>query len=239
MPGFKNAHAHSAMTFLRSYADDLPLQVRELSDGIRSVWPDWEILTADNGQSVVEAVSTASVDLVLSDIRMPRMDGLTLVRKLRESGSTTPVLFLTSRDSVEDKVEGLETGADYYLVKPFHMQELLAVVRVMARKYTDTRTNVYTIADLSVDVSAHTVVRAGRVIELTSREYALLEYMIRNKGVVLSRERIENNLWNYDYEGGTNVVDVYVGYLRKKIDTGFSKKLIHTVWGTGWVLRED
>ena len=119
------------------------------------------------------------------------------------------------------------------------MQELLAVVRVMARKYTDTRTNVYTLADLSVDVRAHTAVRAGRVIELTGREYALLEYMIRNKGVVLSRERIENNLWNYDYEGGTNVVDVYVGYLRKKIDAGFSKKLIHTVWGTGWVLRED
>ena len=169
----------------------------------------------------------------------PRWAGLPLVLSLRERAPTTPVLFLTSRDSVEDKVEGLETGADYYLVKPFHMQELLAVVRGMARKYTDTRTNVYTIADLSVDVSAHTVVRAGRVIELTSREYALLEYMIRNKGVVLSRERIENNLWNYDYEGGTNVVDVYVGYLRKKIDTGFSKKLIHTVWGTGWVLRED
>ena len=180
-----------------------------------------------DGQEAWDALACAEYDVLVLDIMMPRMDGLTLVRKLRESGSTTPVLFLTSRDSVEDKVEGLETGADYYLVKPFHMQELLAVVRVMARKYTDTRTNVYTIADLSVDVSAHTVVRAGR------------EYMIRNKGVVLSRERIENNLWNYDYEGGTNVVDVYVGYLRKKIDAGFSKKLIHTVWGTGWVLRED
>ena len=192
-----------------------------------------------DGQEAWDALACAEYDVLVLDIMMPRMDGLTLVRRLRESGNMTPVLFLTSRDSVADKVEGLETGADYYLVKPFHMQELLAVVRVMARKYTDTRTNVYTIADLSVDVSAHTVVRAGRVIELTSREYALLEYMIRNKGVVLSRERIENNLWNYDYEGGTNVVDVYVGYLRKKIDTGFSKKLIHTVWGTGWVLRED
>ena len=150
-----------------------------------------------DGQEAWDALACAEYDVLVLDIMMPRMDGLTLVRKLR------------------------------------------AVVRVMARKYTDTRTNVYTIADLSVDVSAHTVVRAGRVIELTSREYALLEYMIRNKGVVLSRERIENNLWNYDYEGGTNVVDVYVGYLRKKIDTGFSKKLIHTVWGTGWVLRED
>ena len=141
-----------------------------------------------DGQEAWDALACAEYDVLVLDIMMPRMDGLTLVRKLRKSGSTTPVLFLTSRDSVEDKVEGLETGADYYLVKPFHMQELLAVVRVMARKYTDTRTNVYTIADLSVDVSAHTVVRAGRVIELTSREYALLEYMIRNKGVVLSRE---------------------------------------------------
>ena len=189
-----------------------------------------------DGQEAWDALACAEYDVLVLDIMMPRMDGLTLVRKLRESGSTTPVLFLTSRDSVEDKVEGLETGADYYLVKPFHMQELLAVVRVMARKYTDTRTNVYTIADLSVDVSAHTVVRAGRVIELTSREYALLEYMIRNKGVVLSRELPREEI---AYICRTNVVDVYVGYLRKKIDTGFSKKLIHTVWGTGWVLRED
>ena len=193
----------------------------------------------DAANTAMEAGNTADYDAAIFDVMMPVLDGFSAVRRLRAQGDDTPVLFLTSRDSVEDKVEGLETGADYYLVKPFHMQELLAVVRVMARKYTDTRTNVYTIADLSVDVSAHTVVRAGRVIELTSREYALLEYMIRNKGVVLSRERIENNLWNYDYEGGTNVVDVYVGYLRKKIDTGFSKKLIHTVWGTGWVLRED
>ena len=118
-----------------------------------------------DGQEAWVALACAEYDVLVLDIMMPRMDGLTLVRKLRESGSTTPVLFLTSRDSVEDKVEGLETGADYYLVKPFHMQELLAVVRVMARKYTDTRTNVYTIADLSVDVSAHTVVRAGRAIE--------------------------------------------------------------------------
>ena len=217
----------------------LPGGVNSPVRACRAVGTYPRFLERGQGSRVWDADGKEYIDLIVSDIMMPRMDGLTLVRALRESGCTTPVLFLTSRDSVEDKVEGLETGADYYLVKPFHMQELLAVVRVMARKYTDTRTNVYTLADLSVDVRAHTAVRAGRVIELTSREYALLEYMIRNKGVVLSRERIENNLWNYDYEGGTNVVDVYVGYLRKKIDAGFSKKLIHTVWGTGWVLRED
>mgnify|MGYP001121751497 CR=1 FL=1 len=195
----------------------------------------------EDGTSFWEALRTRRPELVVLDVMLPGVDGLELLRRMRADSklSDIPIVMATAKGAEYERIRGLDLGADYYLVKPFHMQELLAVVRVMARKYTDTRTNVYTIADLSVDVSAHTVVRAGRVIELTSREYALLEYMIRNKGVVLSRERIENNLWNYDYEGGTNVVDVYVGYLRKKIDTGFSKKLIHTVWGTGWVLRED
>ena len=170
---------------------------------------------------------------------MPRMDGLSVVRRLRERGDATPVLFLTARDSVADRVAGLESGGDYYLVKPFDFKELMAVVRAMTRKYTGNRSNVYTIADLTLDAQGRTVTRAGRSIELTSKEFALLEYMLRNRGVVLTREMIENNLWNYDYEGGTNIVDVYVGYLRRKMDTGFDKKLIHTVWGSGWVLRED
>ena len=118
-------------------------------------------------------------------------------------------------------------------------EQAYAVVKVMARKYTGNKTNEYSIADLTVDTAAKTVVRSGKTIELTSKEFALLEYMIRNRGVVLSREMIEDNLWNFDYEGGTNVVDVYIGYLRRKIDKGFDKKLIHTVRGTGWVLRED
>lgn len=192
-----------------------------------------------NGVEAVEYLEGADYDVMILDIMMPKMDGLTLVRKLRDKGNNTPVLFLTARDSVADRVEGLESGGDYYLVKPFDFQELIAVVRVMTRKYTGNRSNIYTMADLTVDTNAKTVNRAGKGIELTAKEFALLEYMMRNKGVVLSRDMIENNLWNYDYEGGTNVVDVYVGYLRKKMDTGFSKKLIHTVWGTGWVLREE
>ena len=191
-----------------------------------------------NGLEALEYLECAQYDVMILDVMMPKMDGFTLVRKLRERGANTPVLFLTARDAVADKVQGLESGGDYYLTKPFDFKELMAVVRVMARKYTGNRSNVYTIADLSLDSNTRTVTRAGKNIELTAKEFSLLEYMMRNKEVVLSREMIENNLWNYDYEGGTNVVDVYVGYLRKKMDTGFSKKLIHTVWGTGWVLKE-
>ena len=191
-----------------------------------------------NGLDALDYAAGADYDVIILDIMMPRMDGLEVVRRLRSGGNSTPVLFLTARDSVADRVTGLESGGDYYLVKPFDFQELMAVVRVMTRKYTGNRSNVYTIADLRLDAMAKTVTRAGKNIELTAKEFALLEYMLRNKGVVLSREMIENNLWNYDYEGGTNVVDVYVGYLRKKMDTGFDRKLIHTVWGTGWVLKE-
>ena len=192
-----------------------------------------------NGLDALEFCSGAVYDVIILDINMPRMDGLTVVRHLRQQGNATPVLFLTARDSVADRVEGLESGGDYYLVKPFDFKELMAVVRVMTRKYTGNRSNVYSMADLTLDAQSRTVTRAGKNIELTGKEFALLEYMLRNRGVVLTREMIENNLWNYDYEGGTNIVDVYVGYLRRKMDTGFDKKLIHTVWGSGWVLREE
>lgn len=191
-----------------------------------------------NGLDGLEYARAASYDVIILDINMPKMNGLDMVRRLRQEGDATPVLFLTARDSVSDRVEGLESGGDYYLVKPFDFSELMAVVRVMTRKYTGNRSNVYTLGDLSIDTAAKSVTRAGKSIDLTAKEFSLLEYMMRNRGVVLSREMIEDNLWNYDYEGGTNIVDVYVGYLRKKMDTGFDKKLIHTVWGSGWVLKE-
>ena len=125
------------------------------------------------------------------------------------------------------------------MVKPFDFRELIAVIHVMARKSGDNHSNIYELSDLTLDIAAKQVTRGGKVIDLTAKEYSLLEFMMRNKGIVLSREQIENNLWNYKYEGGSNVVNVYIGYLRKKIDEGFDKKLIHTVWGIGWVLRED
>lgn len=192
-----------------------------------------------DGAEALDFALATDYDVIILDVNLPKMDGFTMVGKLRAEGKNTPVLFLTARDSVMDKVTGLEAGGDYYLTKPFSFDELRAVVHVMTRKYTGSKTNEYKVADLVVDSAAKTVTRAGRSIDLTSKEFALLEYMIRNKGVVLTREMIEDNLWNYDYEGGTNVVDVYIGYLRRKVDKEFDKKLIHTVWGTGWVLRED
>ncbi len=192
-----------------------------------------------NGLEAMEFMDCAEYDVVILDILMPRMNGLELVKKLRSRGNDTPVVFLTSLDSVEDRVAGLNSGGDYYLVKPFAMEELIAVVRALARKNSGSRSNELTVGDLVLDMGAKTVWRAGNQIYLTPKEYALLEYMMRNKGIVLSREMIEDNLWNFDYEGGTNVVDVYVSFLRKKIDTGFDEKLIQTVWGTGWVLKEE
>lgn len=192
-----------------------------------------------NALEALELCECAQYDVIVLDIMMPKMDGFEFVRRIRENGCKTPVVYLTSRDSVSDKVRGLEYGGDYYMVKPFDFRELIAVIHVMARKSGDNHSNVYELADLMVDISAKQVTRGGKLIELTAKEYSLLEYMIRNKGMVLSREQIENNLWNYRYEDGSNVVNVYIGYLRKKVDDGFDKKLIHTVWGIGWVLRED
>lgn len=192
-----------------------------------------------NGLEALELCECANYDVIVLDVMMPKIDGFELVKILRERGCKVPVVYLTSRDGVADKVKGLESGGDYYMVKPFDFRELIAVIHVMTRKTSGNRSNVYEIADLRVDTAAKRVNRSGREIELTAKEYALLEYMIRNKGMVLSREQIENNLWNYKYEGGSNVVNVYIGYLRKKIDEGFDKKLIRTVWGIGWVLKED
>lgn len=191
-----------------------------------------------DGVEALEYLAGAEYDVVVLDVMMPRMDGMEMLRRMRDGGDDTPVIMLTAKDSVPDRVRGLDTGADDYLVKPFSFDELLARIRVATRKRTGAATNVFSLADLVVDTAAHTVTRGGRPISLSSKEFALLEYMIRNKGTVLSRESIENNLWNYDYSGGSNVVDVYISYLRRKIDSGSTEKLIHTVWGVGWVLRE-
>ena len=180
----------------------------------------------------------AEYDGILLDVMLPKKDGYTLVQELRAKGADTPVLFLTARDSVADRVRGLDLGGDDYLVKPFDFDELLARIRSMTRKRSSHKSSVLQVGDLSLDTGSHRAVRAGRTIELSSKEYAILEYMCMNPGIVLFREKIENHIWNYDYSGGSNVVDVYISYLRKKIDGGSPKKLIRTVWGSGWMIKE-
>ena len=192
-----------------------------------------------DGEEALDLLDLTDYDAVILDIMLPKIDGLEVLRRMRLKGDMTPVLLLTAKDSVSDKVKGLDGGANDYLVKPFSFEELTARIRAMLRKNFGVSSNIITVADLSVDLSAHTVSRGGEEIVLSSKEFALLEYLICNKGVVLSREKIENHIWNYDYEGGTNVVDVYISYLRRKIDDGRDVKLIHTVRGSGYVLRES
>ena len=192
-----------------------------------------------DGQEALDFLDMVRYDGVILDIMMPKLDGLGVVQRMRARGDHTPVLFLTARDSVEDKVLGLDLGANDYLVKPFSFEELMARVRAMTRKTATSNSPVYTLADLRLDTSTRSVTRGGVSIKLSAKEFSLLEYMLRNKGTVLSRDSIENNLWNFDYEGGTNAVDVYIRYLRKKIDDDFTPKLIHTVRGVGYVIREE
>ena len=191
-----------------------------------------------DGEEALDYIDMADYDGIILDIMMPKMDGLAVLRQMRAEGNDTPVLFLTARDAVEDRVEGLDTGASDYLIKPFAFEELLARMRAMTRKASGIQSSTFTAADLVMDTAAHTVSRGGRDITLSAKEFALLEYLLRNKGKVLSRTMIENNLWNFDYAGGTNAVDVYIRYLRKKIDDDFEQKLIHTVRGSGYILKE-
>ena len=192
-----------------------------------------------DGEEALIYIEMAEYDGIILDIMMPKRDGLSVLHSLREKGIGTPVLFLTARDTVEDRVLGLDSGADDYLVKPFAFDELIARIRAMTRKSAGNSSNIFSVADLVMDTASHTVTRGGREIALSAKEFSLLEYLLRNKGHVLSRTMIENNLWNFDYSGGTNAVDVYIRYLRKKVDDGFEPKLIHTVRGCGYVLKEN
>ena len=191
-----------------------------------------------DGEEAMDYLESAEYDGVILDIMMPKMDGHQVLKKLRARGSNLPVLFLTARDSIADRVAGLDLGADDYLIKPFDFDELLARVRAMMRKRSGHKTSVITIGDLKIDTGSHEVTRGDRSIELSSREYSILEYMAMHPGQVLSREQIETHVWNFDYSGGSNVVEVYISYLRKKIDGKENVKLIRTVWGTGWMIKE-
>lgn len=195
----------------------------------------------ENGLDAYDYITSADYDVVIMDIMMPGESGLSVVQRARSSGVKTPILFLTARDAVSDRVAGLDSGGDDYLVKPFAMDELMARIRVLSRRTGAgiSVTNELALADLLVNTASRKVTRSEQPIPLTGREYTILEYMLRNQGIVLTRDQIEQNIFNYEYEGASNMVDVYIRYLRKKLDDGFEPKLIHTVRGVGYVMRAD
>ncbi len=198
----------------------------------------YSVDSVHNGREAIEILSYTDYDAVVLDIMMPGQDGYAVLRALRDAGKSTPVIFLTAKDTVADRVRGLDSGANDYLVKPFSLEELTARIRAMTRSAYGVADTVLTMSDLQLNCTTKAVTRAGQEILLSAKEYALLNYLMHNPGIILSREQIENHIWNFDYEGGTNVVDVYIRYLRKKIDEGHSEKLIHTVRGRGYVLRK-
>jgi DNA-binding response OmpR family regulator len=199
----------------------------------------FQVDVAGDGEEGVALACVNPYDLILMDVMLPKMDGLTAIRELRTANIATPVLCLTAKDAVEDIVAGLDTGSDDYLTKPFAFAELLARVRALMRRGTQDRGADITYADLRLDPVAHKVWRAGKEIDLTAKEYALLEYFIRNPEKTLTRNMIAEHVWDYTFDSFTNIIDVYVNYLRKKIDRDFTVKLVHTVRGVGYMLKAE
>jgi len=192
-----------------------------------------------NGEEGLSLALQRDYQVIILDINLPGLDGLSVLKKLREKKVMTPVLLLTVRATIEDKVLGLDQGADDYLAKPFAFQELVARIRALARRSADSEPTELSIADLILDQITRTAKRGHEQIELTAKEYALLAYFMRNQGRVLSRTRIAENVWGYDFDTETNVIDVYVNYLRNKIDADREVKLIHTVRGIGYVMKVE
>ena len=199
----------------------------------------FQVDIAADGEEGVALAKENPYDLILMDVMLPKMDGLAAIRELRAAHVQVPVLCLTAKDTVEDIVAGLDSGSDDYLTKPFAFAELLARVRALVRRGSQERGADITYADLRLDPVAHKVWRGGKEIELTAKEYALLEYFIRNPEKTLTRNMIAEHVWDYTFDSFTNIIDVYVNYLRKKVDRDFDRKLIHTVRGVGYVLKEE
>ncbi len=215
--------------------DYLPL-LRSVSQGLREA--GYAVDTASDGEAGLDCAEATSYDAVILDLMLPKLDGLAVLGRLRGRGQATPVLILTARDTIDDRVKGLDLGADDYLVKPFAFAELLARVRAIIRRRYQSPANTIHVGDLEIDTSARTVRRGGTAIVLSAREYALLEYLAARRGQVVSRSEIWDHVYDFASEPSSNVVDVYIGYLRKKIEQDHGQRLIHTRRGQGYVLGE-
>ena len=192
---------------------------------------------AYNGEEGLFMAENEPSDIIILDIMLPVIDGMTILKKIRKAGIKTPVLMLTAKDTIMDKVSGLDSGADDYLTKPFSFEELLARMRALLRRNTEVKTSVIMIGDLTIDIVTHEVKREGKDILLSAREYALLEYMALNKNKVLSRTSLTEHLYDQDFDLDSNVIDVFINRIRNKINRGYDKKLIHTVRGAGYILK--
>lgn len=192
-----------------------------------------------DGEDALYYIENTRYDGIILDVMMPKMNGFEVLSIMRKKKILTPVLMLTAKDADEDVITGLDTGANDYLTKPFSFDILCARIRAMLRVKENITGSVLEIADLSVDTTKRIVKRGETVIELSSKEYSILEYLMRNKGIIVSKEKIEENIWNYDYEGTSDVIKVYIHHLRKKIDDGYEKKLLHTVKNVGYIIKGD
>lgn len=219
--------------------EDEPKTVRSLQQGLEE--NGYTVDIAYDGVLGLQLAKRNSYSLIISDIIIPGINGLELIKQLRETDSNTPVIMLTALGTTDDKVTGLDAGADDYLVKPFEFKELLARVRALTKRALQTTLTAQTLkfADLEVNLDAKTVHRSGIKIELTAREFNLLVYLIRNQGRVVSKAEIAEEVWDIDFDTGTNIIEVYVNYLRKKVDKDFPVKLIHTQFGMGYVLKTE
>ncbi len=198
----------------------------------------YEVLTARDGAEALSAVMNEQPDVIVLDVMMPHIDGLEAARRIRARGDTTPILMLTAREAVSDRVAGLDAGADDYLVKPFALEELLARLRALLRRAQGTSTDVYVVGDLVMNTGTREVRRGDAAVPLTKTEFELLELLMENPGIVLNRSVIYERIWGYDFETSSNSLDVYIGYLRRKTEMGDKPRLIHTVRGVGYVIRE-
>ncbi len=192
-----------------------------------------------DGEEALDYLNSTEYDLVILDVMMPKINGYDVLKTMRKENNDTPVLMLTAKDGIDDKVKGLDLGADDYLIKPFDFDELSARIRAITRRKFGNTTNILQIDNLIIDINKKIVTRAGINIELTAKEYEVLEYLIQNKGHILSRDKIRDGVWNFDYEGESNIIDVIIKNIRKKIAIGDSKDLIFTKRGLGYVIRED